>query len=424
MKPRILALILLLISGNIYTQPSWIQQPSGLQNSYGGAIWPVNKDTVYAITTGEFSKTTDGQNWSRQTINFNVSFYDITFMNDELGFAVGDYGTIIKTADGGNTWEQMNTGTSEMLVSVCVAPPNTVWATGNNGTVLFSTDYGNSWIKKPGLSNKMLSSIRFKDSSFGMIAGNARTLLKTLDGGQTWVSISGISPDSLEDFFSISFTNNKTYFLGGYNSVSHSGGFYIYQTDDNINFSRQEEPYFRGGVQSLIFTTDFIGFAIDTFAITDKAEVYLFIYKTDDGGQSWGNNLVAWDPPGGYYSGIGKIAFATDSIGYALAGCAIYKTEDGGTYVDTDKKSKDESFSIFPNPVRSEQIHLNIDPFEGRDYLLEIVDISGKSVLNQRIFQKDVTLTISDLQEGFYLVRLLDQNDLIETQKLLVMKER
>ena len=40
---------------------------------------------------------------------------DISMINDKVGFAVGDLGTILKTIDSGETWTMINSGTKEKL---------------------------------------------------------------------------------------------------------------------------------------------------------------------------------------------------------------------------------------------------------------------------------------------------------------------
>jgi len=54
----------------------------------------------------------------------------IDFVNDNLGFAVGEYGTILKTTNGGVTWQKQNSGTSTQFISLDFVDQNTGYAGG------------------------------------------------------------------------------------------------------------------------------------------------------------------------------------------------------------------------------------------------------------------------------------------------------
>ena len=43
---------------------------------------------------------------------------DVCFIDAKVGWAVGDYGTFLKTTDGGKTWQAQHLGTSANLASV------------------------------------------------------------------------------------------------------------------------------------------------------------------------------------------------------------------------------------------------------------------------------------------------------------------
>jgi photosystem II stability/assembly factor-like uncharacterized protein len=60
---------------------------------------------------GEIWHTTDGgSTWDFQTSPVNTDLYGVTFVGPSTGWAVGDYGTIVHTTDGGTTWTEQSTG--------------------------------------------------------------------------------------------------------------------------------------------------------------------------------------------------------------------------------------------------------------------------------------------------------------------------
>lgn len=83
--------------------------PGGLQ----GAFSFPSANTGYSAGYGKIYKTTNGgSNWMNASASFtNIVYYDIKFLNDTVGYCVGDAGTILKTTNGGVTAIQQ-TGTS------------------------------------------------------------------------------------------------------------------------------------------------------------------------------------------------------------------------------------------------------------------------------------------------------------------------
>jgi hypothetical protein len=74
--------------------------------------------------------------------------YDVKFVNQNTGFAVGDgelyYGNtaIIKTEDGGNTWTSPDVLSSCGLSSVRFSDNNNGFIVGNNGSILYTKNGG------------------------------------------------------------------------------------------------------------------------------------------------------------------------------------------------------------------------------------------------------------------------------------------
>jgi photosystem II stability/assembly factor-like uncharacterized protein len=74
----------------------------------------------------------------------------VYFANANTGYAVGFYGTIMKTSNGGTDWTIQNSGTSNHLSSVFFTDANTGYAVGDLGTILKTTNGGNAL----GVNNK------------------------------------------------------------------------------------------------------------------------------------------------------------------------------------------------------------------------------------------------------------------------------
>ena len=60
--------------------------------------------------------------------------------------AVGAGGTILRTADGGVTWQRQFSGTDDYLSAISFTDANTGWVVGTGGTILHTVDGGASWV--------------------------------------------------------------------------------------------------------------------------------------------------------------------------------------------------------------------------------------------------------------------------------------
>lgn len=68
------------------------------------------------------------------------------FINPVKGWIAGGWGCIIRTLDGGDTWELPNSGVLSDLYGVYSLDENYGWAVGNGGTILHTKNGGGNWI--------------------------------------------------------------------------------------------------------------------------------------------------------------------------------------------------------------------------------------------------------------------------------------
>ena len=85
-------------------------------------------------------------------------------------------------------WQLQNSGTSENLNDVTIAPytnGNSIFVVGDNGTILKTTNSGNEWITKNSGTTNQLNAISFGDDLNGIAVGIGVICLTT-DGGESW----------------------------------------------------------------------------------------------------------------------------------------------------------------------------------------------------------------------------------------------
>lgn len=99
--------------------------------------------------------------------------------------------TVSSLADA-QQWQELDTGVSECLYGIYCIDTNTVFTCGHNGVIMKTEDGGNSWQEKYRQDGYDWYSIKFLNSRIGYVLGisdeygNNEILLKTVDGGETW----------------------------------------------------------------------------------------------------------------------------------------------------------------------------------------------------------------------------------------------
>src|SRR5690606_16224119 len=88
-----------------------------------------------------------GREWRKARVEARDHFYDVDFGGEDklTGWAVGTYGRIVHTTDGGKTWSEQSADTKEHLRTVVVRDKEGVAAAGEHGVVLLTGDAGKTW---------------------------------------------------------------------------------------------------------------------------------------------------------------------------------------------------------------------------------------------------------------------------------------
>jgi len=407
MKTKLLILAMLIINSWVFSQ-EWvnISPTSGCDYS---AIYPLNKDTTFVISRhGLIFRTFDGgDNWDEFNTNIDTFYFDMAFYDVDTGYATGSNGTIIKTTDKGENWTLLNTGTNNKINSIFINSSDSIWAVADSGLILNSFDYGNTWNINDTRTLKNLNSIKFRNHDTAYIAGDNGILLYTQNAGNSWDTLNTGSNNIL---FSISLTQNYIYLLeteyGNYNNS-------IFSSNDNINWTKN----IVNRVENISFPSDSIGFGISSDIFTKSNPGSIFIYKTNNYGQSFDFNNFDVSNGGFFTNDI--ICMINDSTGYALNGCNILRTLNGDTITITQIKNiTNNSFiNIYPNPASSS---INIELIIPKNkLLLNIIDLTGRIVLQKKITNNE-TINVSKLKKGIYFLNIKNENKIIENKKLII----
>jgi photosystem II stability/assembly factor-like uncharacterized protein len=143
-----------------------------------------------------------GKTWQEQPSGTTRALSAISFADHQHGFIAGSGGTILATSDGGVTWKAQSSGTKEQLLGVYASSPMAAYVVGAFGTLLSTSDGGATWrkqelawdrlipliVNESGTIEPNLNAVYFVDLETGWIVGEFGLVLKTTDGGQTWIA--------------------------------------------------------------------------------------------------------------------------------------------------------------------------------------------------------------------------------------------
>jgi photosystem II stability/assembly factor-like uncharacterized protein len=137
---------------------------------------------------GAIYHTSDGgRHWRLQHVPTTQDLYSLSFSDERNGWAVGRSGTIIHTTDGGARWTPQQSGTTKHLFKVCFIDSREGWVVGDWGVVLQTVDGGDTWRDRSLREDEVLYAVDFADRHVGWIVGERGSIRHSVDGGETWV---------------------------------------------------------------------------------------------------------------------------------------------------------------------------------------------------------------------------------------------
>jgi Uncharacterized protein related to plant photosystem II stability/assembly factor len=90
------------------------------------------------------------------------------------GPSVGASGTILRTTNGGTSWDTQTSGTTVPLHGVAFQNANIGTVVGNSGTILKTTDGGSHWVPQNSSTTDHLWDVSFSDANNGAAVGEGR----------------------------------------------------------------------------------------------------------------------------------------------------------------------------------------------------------------------------------------------------------
>ena len=383
-----------------------------------------------------------------------VTLFDVKFINDNTGFAVGQNtssgdGYIFKTTDGGTTWTS-ETFADAHLRSIDFSDNNTAFVVGYDGPpgthtiFIFTQDQGQNWTKATDANYTGMNGIQFLNNTtaythgYGSTFGSNSGIMKTTNGGANWSYVADNSGLLIEGMH---FINSNTGFFA---VVTFSGSGTVQKTENGGSSFTTIYPG-TSWVYDVFFIDNNTGFALEGLSSTNRN-----IIKTTDGGQNWtsSNHMAA----------LTKIIFIDNNTGYALGkNGSILKTTDCGASWQTETSGttstirgnsvsdkyiyacgnsgkilkslhgvsmrKEELLSsvnkinLYPNPT-NDFINLKFENPVNSTNTIKIYDCLGKLILE---FELDNTnkADIQHLNKGFYIYEVIQDGIVRKTGKII-----
>ena len=202
-----------------------------------------------------------------------------------------NYGMILFTKDGGNTWKRQGEGSAALLgvdfTDVWAVDSNTVWVVGSDNTILKTTDCGKTWVRIPPPLNRpdvFLFSISLIGTGDVWISGAPGIVYNSKNDGNTWTvfDTNFFQQNLLQGIHAI---NSQTVYVAGGTGTKKMRGFIARTTDggqtwDSIvpadNYNKHEWISVKSSDP-------------DHILVYGANSHYVF---SDDGGQSWKNDSV------------------------------------------------------------------------------------------------------------------------------------
>ncbi|HWP67208.1 MAG TPA: YCF48-related protein [Candidatus Limnocylindria bacterium] len=199
-----------------------------------GRAWIAGKEGIVYQTTDA------GATWKPLDTGSDRHVFALAFADEQRGHGAGDFGAMVHTEDGGQTWTRQQVPEDIVLpeeaIDMGVAPGDVnlyglsygdrdhLWAVGEFGIIMTSSDGGLTWTQQHSPFESTLFGVHFVDAQRGWAVGIDSVIITTVDGGATWT----VQPPPVRgrSFYDVAIRGQRGWIVGdsGTLLVSSDGG--------------------------------------------------------------------------------------------------------------------------------------------------------------------------------------------------------
>lgn len=314
---------------------TWSKRSSGTTLNLNEVTF-INSDTAFIVADeGTILYSYDkGVTWSSSVVATNMDLYGIVFDSEGIGYAVGENGLVLKTLDTGNNWTALNSTVTQDLRKVRISPLDSkvVLAVGDLGTLIRSANSGTifSKINLGATITRSIKDLAFKPG-LGLVSaiGQDGYLINSINSGATWIQkFAGIR----NDFTSVDFKNQNTGFISGQN------GAVLLTSNGGVTITNRPLPE-----PILIHAIDFWNTSFG-YASSSSGKVY----RTGNSGVSWLPVSLPVDKTlSGFYLFAPSVLYAAGNGGYLTRSFDSGMTWDQMVISNTSENLRDVTFFDF-----------------------------------------------------------------------------
>lgn len=313
-----------------------------------------------AVNGGIYRTTNGGANWTRVLNVGNITISDLWFVDDQQGYAVGEYGDNYRSNDGGLTWTPLPPTSGSH--SVFFTDAQYGWTDSHR-----TTDGGDTWTYMGGTPQQTMS-IFFTDRDTGYAVAYSGQVVKSVDGGITWENV-------LPEILNASVGDAT--FVNGYIVIGCNNG----------DIFRAQVSCPATALVPLVSTEG-------TTLCTDL-----------NGAIQWYRNGEAVEEAttpcfeaeqGGSYTVI-----VTDAFGCVSAPSVPVQV----IVTDVPDAMDNDVLRLFPNPAQDQ---IRVERAHSSEGMISVIDAHGRVVSESSIVGTVAEIRIAQLAPGMYTLRVVD----------------
>src|SRR5262249_48060295 len=149
------------------------------------SIWFLDSERGWAVgSAGLLLKTANGgETWDVVPTGRVEDLWSVKFLSRDRGIIVGEDGLILMTGNGGSEWNRQDSGTSRALLGLALAPDYAV-AVGEGGLILRTDNFG-TWTAIGSGTDETLNAVALSKENCWAV-GSKGVTVGSSDKGRSW----------------------------------------------------------------------------------------------------------------------------------------------------------------------------------------------------------------------------------------------